>query len=368
MAESMNHRVLVAPLDWGLGHASRCVPVIQALIRKGFEVVLAADNAPLLFLRKSFPKLEYHKLKGLSINYSSRLPNALAIALQIPAFLSSIRTEHQEVVQLVEDNNINAIISDNRYGVYHSEVPSILLTHQLNLQLPFGARLVNAVLKNYMRKFKAIWVPDFPSTKHNLSGALSHNTITGNHVNFIGPLSQFTAAGVNTSDTLQRKLLVLLSGPEPSRTQFEESVLEQLKEIDFEVLFVRGLPSKDKKRLSDTPKVKAVNFLNGEDLQAELLRSEVILCRSGYSSIMDLFTLNKKAILVPTAGQYEQEYLANYMAKSKLFYTVKEGALNLPTDLEKVPEFGNSAYKVGSDLLGEQINWLHDCLIREAHA
>jgi uncharacterized protein (TIGR00661 family) len=368
MADFKKHRVLVAPLDWGLGHASRCVPVIHALIRRGFEVVLAADKAPLLFLRKSFPKLEYHQLEGLTINYSSRLPNALAIALQSPAFLASIRKEQKKVAQLVEDNNIDAIISDNRYGVHHPKVPSILLTHQLNLQLPFGASIANAVLKNYMRKFKAIWVPDFPSTKHNLSGALSHNSITGNHVNFIGPLSQFTAAGVNTSNSVQRKLLVLLSGPEPSRTQFEESVLEQLKEIDFEVLFVRGLPSKEKKRLSDNPKVNAVNFLNGEALQAELLRSDVILCRSGYSSIMDLFTLNKKAILVPTAGQYEQEYLAKHVAGAKLFYTVKENALHLPTDLDKVSEYHNSAFKSGPDLLDKQIEWLENCLNPEAHA
>lgn len=368
MADSKKHRVLVAPLDWGLGHASRCVPVIQALIRRGFEVVLAADKAPLLFLRKSFPKLEYHQLEGLTINYSSRLPNALAIALQTPAFLASIRKEQQKVAQLVEETKIDAIVSDNRYGVYHPKVPSILLTHQLNLQLPFGASVANAVLKNYMQKFKAIWIPDFPSTEHNLSGALSHNSITGNHVNFIGPLSQFTAASLNTSNKLQRKLLVLLSGPEPSRTQFEESVLEQLKEVDFEVLFVRGLPSGKEKKLSNNPKVKAVNFLNGETLHAELLNSEVILCRSGYSSIMDLFTLNKKAILVPTAGQYEQEYLAKHMAETKLFYTVNENALHLATDLDKVSECHNSAFKPGSGLLDKQIEWLNNCLNPEAHA
>ncbi len=364
MTEGKKYRVLVAPLDWGLGHASRCVPLIHTLMKQGFEVVLAADHAPLAFLRKSFPKLEYHQLPGLKITYSKKLPSALSIALQSPAFLVSIRQEQKNLEHLLSKIRIDAIISDNRYGVHHPKIPSILLTHQLNLQLPVGAGLANALLGKYIRKFSAIWVPDFPSLEQNLSGSLSHSAEANEKLRFIGPLSQFGQDSVAAVPII-RKLLVLLSGPEPNRTQLENRVLEQLEGVEFEVLIIRGLPLKHEENLSDNPKIKVLNFLKGHELQTELMRSEVVLCRSGYSSVMDLFTLKKKAVLVPTPGQYEQEYLAKHLFENRLFYTVKENALSLPNEVERAIEFKGFQADRGSSLLEKQIRCLADLLNRE---
>jgi uncharacterized protein (TIGR00661 family) len=327
-------RVLVAPLDWGLGHASRCIPIIEELIKRNFEVVVAADRRPFKLLQEAFPNLEFAHLKGLEVRYPKHLPMSIYMVLKSPQFFSMLRNEQLMIKQLVENFKLDAIISDNRYGLHHADVPSILITHQLFIQAPFLKPILRKLIGKYIKQFNRCWVPDFEGPI-NLSGELSHAKSALNNIDFIGPLSRFSSSKAE-KQTIKRELMVLLSGPEPSRSLFERKILDQLQLFKGEVLVVRGLIG-DKEHTHKWQKgnILMLNHLNTEQMEQEILQSEIVLCRAGYSSIMDLISLNKRAILVPTPGQTEQEYLAEYHSQKELFYCVAEDDLEIAQDIQK---------------------------------
>ena len=126
-------RILVAPLDWGIGHATRCIPIINALQAHEFEVVIAADGRPLHLLKNEFPNLEFIRFSGYHIKYSSYLPMGLSMLLQTPKILINIRKEHKLLAQIIDDYNIDGVISDNRFGLYNNKVPTVFITHQLQI-------------------------------------------------------------------------------------------------------------------------------------------------------------------------------------------------------------------------------------------
>lgn len=321
-------RILVAPLDWGLGHASRCVPVIKELKRQGATVVIAASNKPLNLLLKEFPGIEHVELAGMNVAYPKRLPMSFFMAIKAPKFLKSVKEEKEMLKSLIDSYNIHGVISDNRYGLYHAKVPTVLITHQLFIKASIFTRALKKLTASYASRFTFCWVPDFKG-EENLSGELSHGDTELNNLRFIGPISRFSIPEYY-KPIIRYDLLVVLSGPEPSRTQLEDTVIQQLKESKLKVLLVRGLVNSSP-RIEDqyAENITRLNYLNSEELQKAILVSDVVLCRSGYSSIMDLSVLKKKVLFVPTKGQTEQVYLAKKLkAENKAFYTTRK-RLNL---------------------------------------
>lgn len=328
-------RVLIAPLDWGLGHASRCIPIIDCLLENEVEVVLAADRQPLLLLKEVFPTLEFVRLKGMHVKYPKKIPMSLFMAMQAPKFFETISFENRLLQDIVKNYKIEGVISDNRYGLFHSEVPSVLITHQLFIQAPFLKTVLKKITEKYANNFESCWVPDF-ETSPNLSGLLSHQHSSLNNIEYIGPLSRFSKLKNEHSNSLtERELMVILSGPEPSRTEFEKRLIPQLEKLNKEVLLIRGLIGKgEHTEVIEKGNVKMLNHLSVRKMYDEIQRSKLILSRSGYSTLMDLVAIGKKALLVPTPGQTEQEYLAQHLNENNWFYCVEENKLDLEMHID----------------------------------
>jgi uncharacterized protein (TIGR00661 family) len=355
-------RILVAPLDWGLGHASRCIPVIEALLKAGAEVVVAADRRPLKLLAEAFPQLEKVRLPGMDVSYPKHLPMSLYMVLKAPKFLATVSEENQMLDKIIKNYNIDGIISDNRYGVYSQDVPSVLITHQLFIQAPIISPALHKFIAHYVKKFDHCWVPDFEG-ENNLSGALSHQDSNLKNVNFIGPLSRFQTTKANKDQSYKRKLMAIVSGPEPSRTDFEKLLSKELQKLDLPALVVKGLVG-EKLHTSDYRKgnIEYCTHLNRAEMKQEIMNSEIVICRSGYSSVMDLVALNKKAVLVPTPGQTEQEYLADYLKSKGWFYSQKEGDFNLKEAMSLLDNYQVESIESNDELLSGAIEkFLSEC-------
>jgi UDP:flavonoid glycosyltransferase YjiC (YdhE family) len=342
----MGKKVLVAPLNWGLGHATRCVPIVRLLLQRGHEVFIASDGDSLMLLKKEFPALAFFELPSYNIQYSRNIPAWLFTLWRTPQFLKSIRLEHAVVEKLIHENSIELIISDNRYGCRSKKVQSVFMSHQLNLIMPSGMKWMGGTINFFhrmlIRKFSTIWVPD--AQKSVLSGDLSRSNLS---VEFIGVLSRF-----EKSIEIQQvnKLVVVLSGPEPQRTLLEKNLLPQVIALNLPSIFVRGLLN-EKMGESEIDQVKIVNYLKSDTLQNVMEQSEIIISRSGYSTIMDLAVLKKKAILIPTPGQPEQEYLASKYMNDRIAYSTDQEVLDLADALELSTEYLGFEHKASDELL-----------------
>lgn len=327
-------RILVAPLDWGLGHATRCIPIIRQLLHHQCEVWLAGEGRQEVLLRTEFPDLTFLPLKGYNVEYGKSRWDLLGkMALQVPRLLQTIDEEHRWLEEVQEYYRFDAVISDNRYGLSHEDVHSVFITHQLRIKTPFGGLgegILQKLNNEFIDQFSECWVPDV-AEEPNLSGDLSHSGQKPSvPLHYIGPLSRFTPAAESTTG---RHLLVLLSGPEPQRTILEELVLGQLTEYKEPVVVVRGLPG-----AANTPEVPAhirvFNHLPAADLQQVIEDAHLVIARCGYSTVMDLMTLQKRSILIPTPGQTEQEYLAEHLMLHALAFCIPQSRFRLAAALE----------------------------------
>lgn len=326
-------RILVAALNWGLGHATRCIPIIRALKEKRFEVYLASDGDALLMFQKEFPELPSYRLPSYNIEYSRKASSLKwKLLSKTPAILKAIKEEKKITEELVEKYHLDGIISDNRFGVRAKKVPSVFITHQLNVLSGSTTFMSSKLHRNYIKNFDKCWVPDF-SEEPNLSGKLGHLKNQSLNVAYMGALSRFEKA------ELPKKydLLVLLSGPEPQRSLLEDRLLRETENFRGSVLFIRG-KMEEKKIESSSENIEIKNYLFGKELETALNASELILCRSGYTSIMDLSKLEKKAFLIPTPGQPEQEYLAQRFEELGIAPYCKQDDFRI-TEIERASGF-----------------------------
>jgi UDP:flavonoid glycosyltransferase YjiC (YdhE family) len=348
-------RILVAPLDWGLGHASRCIPIIHELKNQGAEVIVGASNKPLQLLLKEFPNIEHVELPGMNISYPKFMPMSVYMGIRAPRFLKWVKEEQELLRSIVDTYNIHGVISDNRYGLFHKSIPTVLITHQLYIKASVLSKALERITFNYASRHTFCWVPDNKG-EPNLSGELSHGDRRLNNLRYVGLLSRFNIPDYY-KPIIRYDLLVILSGPEPSRTILEKTVLKQLIKSDLKVLFVRGLVNSEPRvedKVSDN--IVRINYFNSEELQKAILISKVVLCRSGYSSIMDLSVLKKKVIFVPTQGQTEQFYLAKKLKKEKrAFYTTRAN-LNIGKSYKKALQYDGLDMDQNPDLLIEAIS------------
>ena len=303
-------KIIVAPLNWGLGHATRCIPIITSLLDNNFSPVIASDGNALELLKREFPMLESIKLPSYKINYGKHVK--LKLLGQIPGIMKAAKREFKLINAYIEVNDdVVGIISDNRFGVYSSKVPAVYLTHQLNVFSGWTTWLTTKIHHSIIKKFDECWVPDFPG--NNYSGELSKAKNFEIPVKYTGILSRF-----NYEDLpVKNAILILLSGPEPKRTYLEDKLVDQFKNYKESVTLVRGVIN-DEGSPSRKGNITTYNYLLSKELEEKIRESELIICRSGYSSIMDLAALGKKVFFIPTNGQNEQEYLASYLQSQKI--------------------------------------------------
>ncbi len=348
-----NKKVLIAPLDWGLGHATRCIPVVKAFLKLGWEVIIATDGAGEHLLKQEFPQLHILKLKGYNVEYSAnKMTLPLKIAIQVPKILSAIKYEQKWLQQIIDQYNINLVVSDNRYGLYTEKVPCIFITHQLQIKVPYKwmERKIRQLNFKYISRFTECWVPD--AEENSLAGALSHfDELHPFPIKYIGPLSRFK----KQMAALRYKYAFVISGPEPQRTLLEKMILKDIDQLQADALIVRGKPGNTEK-LSAPSNVTIVNHLTGADMEKALNSAEYIISRSGYTTVMEIAALQKQAVFIPTPGQTEQEYLAAYLMKQGLAYSTAQSNFNIVKTLQEAASFQFKSFAVTPNMLESVIN------------
>ncbi len=313
-----NKTIFISALDWGLGHATRCVPLIKQLMEDNV-VILGVTKTTSLIFDDEFPQLKKIELVPYGIKYSVAFPVAVKLLMDAPRIFRVIKKEKKQLAQIIEKYNIDVVISDNRFGLCSDKVQSIYITHQLNVQAGIFSDIANKIHHHYIKQFNAVWVPDFEDEKIALAGKLSHHSSL-NNVTYIGPLSRLNLVDEKTDGF---DYLCILSGPEPLRTELERTLINKANQSDKRICIVRGT-NKDLKSFTNK-NVKVLNSPSAKELSSLILNSKTIVCRSGYSTLMDLHHLNKQnCILIPTTGQEEQEYLAEYWGAKSGFRSVYE--------------------------------------------
>lgn len=319
---NQGQRVLVTPLDWGLGHATRCIPIISTLLKNKADITIAGNGRSLELLKKEFPKLTFLNLPAYDIRYFSK-NMYFNISFQWPKILIAAFKEHSKVKEFVKKYQIDTIISDNRFGCFSKNTKNIFLTHQVNIQIGFRPLrfFINFINRMLINSYDECWIPDEEGNR--LAGELS--TTKGlKKAQYIGLLSRMKKCDA----IYEWDVVVVLSGPEPQRSVFEKKIIDQALALDEKILIVQGKTEENvHKSLSEN--VKMVSFLSSPDLNKVICAARIILCRSGYSSLMDLAKIKKKAILVPTPGQTEQEYLAKNLHDKQICFTQTQKNFNL---------------------------------------
>ncbi len=331
-------KVLVAPLDWGLGHATRCIPIIYELLSQNIEVWVAVEGSVKTLLQKELPQVTFLSLEGYKVRYSKFgfwfFPKLL---LQLPRIFFVIRKEHKWLKAAITTHGFNAVISDNRLGLWHSSIPCYYITHQL--QIITGNLFTNWIAQKthyfFINKFKVCWVPD-SAIENVLAGNLSHpKKLPKTPVVYVGPLSRLKKQKTEKKYTV----LILLSGPEPQRSIFENILLPQLENFSEKIILIRGLADTNSTLATTNKNLVIHNHLPAVDLSTTIQQSELIISRSGYTTIMDLVALQKKAVVVPTPGQTEQEYLATQLSKEKIFLTLPQKGFSLAEAISVAKKF-----------------------------
>jgi len=326
---SNNKTILIAPLNWGLGHATRCIPIIKALQENNYIPIIASDGIALELLRKEFPYVKTLRLPSYQIEYAKNAKNfKWKLLKNLPKMIEAIWNEKKKVKKWIKKYDIDGIISDNRLGVISKKVPSIFITHQLNVMTGNTTWITSKLHQNIIKKYDECWVPDFEETP-NLTGKLGHIKKANFNLKYIGPLSRMKKKEL----PILFDLMIILSGPEPQRGLLEEKLKTEILHYSGRVVFIKGIIETEQKK-EQIGNVTFYNFMNTRQLEQTFNESEMVLCRSGYTTIMDLTKLEKKAFFIPTPGQYEQEYLAEKLKKEGLVPFAKQDDFKIENLLE----------------------------------
>lgn len=335
-------KVLVCPLNWGLGHASRIIPVVDELMQCKYDVYIGAEGYALQLLRQEFPGLTFITFPSFTVAYGRRNSLVFPMILLFPKIILGIIKEHFYLKRLITKYSIDLIISDNRFGLWSKKAYSVYVTHQINILLPGWLKLIEPLINNINRfiisRYNQCWIPDFENDKSNLTGILSHKDRLPGNARFIGPLSRFNKYYKTNRYTkkLIYDFLMIMSGPEPQRTILEDILTREIKKSDYRVLIIQGKPGQ-KQINKITDNITTVSHLSTHEFLNMIDQARYIVCRSGYSTIMDLVSLKRTAILIPTPGQTEQEYLARHL--SGYFYSTEQNKIKLEYLINKMNRY-----------------------------
>ena len=325
-------KILVAPLNWGLGHASRCVPLIHRLLDEGHEVVIGGDGMSFTLLRKHFPKLRYVYLAPLDLHYSRSGNQTWAMLKAIPQLLLWRNKDRLMLKAILQEEHFDQVISDNRPGLYNKQVECIYITHQLQIRLTktwqWAEATASRIHARMYTRFNKVWIPDYEDINHSLAGELSHpsNLRLSRKMTafqYIGPLSRFHSPITHKPSPINYEVVAVLSGLEPQRTLLEQELIERYCGKEERVLIVQGLVNHPNTRIK-RGNLTIVPSMADAELVPALLNARHIIARSGDSTIMDLEALGLLSVgnnkpspvhieLIPTPGQPEQEYLAVWL-------------------------------------------------------
>lgn len=325
-------KILICPLEWGLGHAGRTLCLAEELRKRGNKIFFAAGKEHLEFLKKEFPDAEFLNFPGFKPRYSRFLPQYFAMLFQTPVLLFHIIKDHLLLPHLIKSYSIDLVISDNRFGMWSGRVPCVYITHMLLIPLPpefKGLESIGKLLHRWIiNRYDYCLIPDLPG-ETNLSGRLSHNIKHPRNVRFAGLMSRFINSGMDNKyePEDENPVLVILSGPEPQKSIFRDRVIKAFTVARKKLIILEGLPGAGYENRTEG----LMNYVSlpSRSHMAGLIRSaDLIITRSGYTSIMELVSLGRSALLVPTPGQTEQEYLAEWLSEKGWFYTINQAEID----------------------------------------
>lgn len=328
--------ILFGVQDWGLGHATRDLILLRALVSAGHRVTIISNGRALQMLRQELNgRCDYIRFKDLPKPLSRRaLWFHIKMSLALPLVFHTYRRERQLVQRLCRSRNIDCIVSDTRYGLCSDEIPSFHLVHSMRQIVPGRPRILERLVeigqRHLLRKGRKILVPD--QLQNGLAGDLCHRLDCdwGGRLAYIGILSSLTCAPAETDIDV----FVSVSGAEPQRSIFERLVLDQIGKVKGRVVVTLGRPEAAAV-VSQNGRLRVYGYLNREKQQEMMNRARLVVTRSGYTTLMELAELGKKALLVPTVGQSEQEYLAEYHERLGHWHGVRQSDMVLARDVEK---------------------------------
>jgi predicted glycosyltransferase len=349
-----SRNILVCPLEWGLGHAARMIPLARRLTDMNNKVIIASGEEHLSLFRSELPGLSYISFPGFKPGYSRYLPQYISLLFKLPVLVFNIIKEHQRVKRIISENNIDIIISDNRFGLWNRNVISVYVTHMPRIPLPGSLRFLEPVgtmlHRQIIKKFDYCFIPDLPG-ELNLSGRLSHGLKLPANVRYIGILSKFTFQ--KTPPEISESLphyTVILSGPQPQREMLRQKLINLFKNEPASIIILEGKPISPE-ITHKTGNITFFSHLPASEMRKVIQSSQKIITRSGYTTIMELVSLNCTALLIPTPGQTEQEYLAEYLSEKGWFTTMRQSEIGSKSEYREVNISLNEEIERESSLL-----------------
>ncbi len=327
-----SQNILICPLQWGLGHAGRMIPLARILREMNNVIYIGAGEELLPFFRSELHDFTFINFRGFNTGYSKYLPQYLLLLLKTPSLIYNSVLEHIRLKRIIRDNAIDVVISDNRFGLWSKDIKSVYVTHMPLIPFPRTFRFLEFIgvflHRMVIKKYSLCLIPDLPG-ELNFSGRLSHSLKLPSNTRYIGILSRFADTGlpVLRDPFTGRHITIILSGPEPQRSLLRQKLIEELKFREISMVILEGRPD-----LTDEPvrseNIISFNHLPASQMKDVLVRSNGIITRSGYTTIMELISLGCNALLIPTPGQTEQEYLADYLTNKGLFTTIRQKHIN----------------------------------------
>lgn len=336
-------KVFYAVLNMGLGHATRSLPLIKEFINRKWQILIGSNGRSLEFLKKELPSVNFVETPDYGISYSQGNFLLLKLTLQIPKLLKKIKEEKEVCNQIVKDYVPDLIVSDHCYGMYHSQIPSYFISHQIYFALPDSLQLFSPIASKFNLSFhqqcSKVIIPDLVEGDQGLlSGKLSRLPERKEKYIFSGILSSIN----KTSADNKFDFLFSISGPEPQRTIFEKIILKQIEKIPGKKIVVLG-KSEENKPIIERDDLKVYTHLPRVEMEKLFNQADFIITRPGYSTVMELVELGKKALFIPTPGQTEQEYLARRMKEKGWFYFVDQNKIDLLENIKLAKSYSGLA-------------------------
>jgi uncharacterized protein (TIGR00661 family) len=320
--------------SWGLGHATRSLPIIRKLIDENNKITIISHGRSLELIKKELGgNSEYIDIPDYPMLLSENSRQFMAKSIIYwPLFIRKILYGFNRLNDILEKKEYDIIISDSRYDIHSEKIPSFFISHQMRIMNPLRIKILEKGSELYnlyfFKRFNGVLVPDYK--EDNLSGDLSHNLnkIDEKKIHYVGVLSDFKK--INKKKDID--YFISISGPEPQRSLFEQKLLSQVDKLTGKIIMTLG--KAEKKGIINNKNIETYSFLEKNKREDFLNRSKLIISRSGYSTILDLTVLGLKALMCPTPGQIEQEYLSDYHNKKRTFYSVSQDNLDLLRDVE----------------------------------
>jgi len=335
------YNILICPLEWGLGHAARMIPLACRLRDMQNNVIVASGEEHLALFRNELEGLSYINFPGFKPGYSRVLPQYIYLLLKTPLLLYHIIREHSRLRKIIQEYAIDIVISDNRFGLWNQNIKTVYITHMPLIPMPEPLRFLEFIgvyLHRFIiKKYSLCFIPDLPG-ELNLSGRLSHGIRLPENVRYIGILSRFImpVSSIDRDHFKYRHNTVILSGPEPQRTILKQKLVALMRDQETPTVILEGRPGEER-HVTRSGNLIFCNHLPSQEMREMVTGSDNIITRSGYTTVMDLVCLSRSALLIPTPGQTEQEYLAKYLSSKGWFTTISQNKIKdvIPVSPEK---------------------------------